>query len=186
MRTLIVSMLLLSAPAALAAPAANYTPDWNRRPPPAAEQRGLAGPARHLDQIATQLYYDIRSQTGRSEMSSRARELAEATHDFRRLAERGASLSQLREAHRRVGYRHALLERRFENHGREFRHRFVRNGLQDIDRAMQQANWALQRYAQSHHRDRRDGRWDDHDGKWDRYVFNPRDADRHRRQDRED
>lgn len=186
MRTLIVTMLLLSAPAALAAPATSYSPDWNRRPPPAAHRHGLAGPARQLDQAATRLYYDIRARTGRSEMSSRARELAEATHDFRRLAERGGSLQQLHEAHHRVVHRHARLERRFERHGREFRHRYIREGLHDVGRAMQHSGWALQRYAQSRHRDRRDDRWDERDGKWDRYVFNPRDADRHRRQDRDD
>ncbi|MBS1200734.1 MAG: hypothetical protein H6R27_1412 [Proteobacteria bacterium] len=173
MRTLIVALMLTIAPAALAAQATTYSPDWNRRPPPAWGQHGLAPAARQLDRAATELYYEVRSRTGRTEMSSRARELAEAASDLRRLAERRAPLHYLREAQRQVQYRYNRLDQRLDNKGREYRHRYAVAGLEEVSRAMRQTSQALQRYAADRPRDQ------------DRYALNPRDPDDWRR-DRDD
>jgi hypothetical protein len=175
MRTLIVAMMLTLAPAAFAAHATTYSPDWGRRPPPAWQQQGLTSAARQLDRAATELYHDIRSRTGRTEMSSRARELAEATGDLRRLAERRAPLDSLREAQRQVVYRYNRLDQRLDNKGREYRLRYAVAGLQEVSRAMRQTGQALQRYASDRPRDRND----------DRYAFNPRDPDRDWRHERD-
>ena len=170
MRTLVLMSMLILAPTALSAQATTYSPDWGRRPPPAWEQHGLVPAARQLDRAATELYYEVRSRTGRTEMSSRARELAEASNHLRRLAEQRAPLYSLREAQRQVLYRYSRLDQRLDNKGREYRHRYAVAGLQDVARAMRQTNEALQRYAANRPRDRDD-----------RYVFNPRDADDWRR-----
>lgn len=164
MRTLVLLSMLILAPTALPAQATTYSPDWGRRPPPAWEQHGLVPAARQLDRAATELYYEVRSRTGRTEMSSRARELAEATGNLRRLAERRAPLHSLQQAQRQVMYRYSRLDQRLDNKGREYRHRYAVTGLQAVSRAMQQTERALQRYAADRPRDRDD-----------RYVFNPRD-----------
>lgn len=163
MRTLLVTLLLLTAPAAFAGHAATYSPDWGRRPPPAWDQRGLAGPAQALDQSATRLYYDLRSQTGRSELTSRARALAQASRDFRRLAEQGAPYAQLQDAYQHAANRYASLERRLDNRGRSYRHPYAAAGLEQVNWALWQAGNALQRYAY----DRRDYR------RQDRYAYGP-------------
>ena len=170
MRTLVLLSMLILAPTALSAQATTYSPDWGRRPPPAWGQHGLMPAARQLDRAATELYYEIRSRTGRTEMSSRARELAEAASDLRRLAERRAAPYQLREAQRQVLYRYSRLDQRLDNKGREYRHRYAVAGLEEVARAMRQTNQALQRYAADYPRDRDD-----------RYVFNPRNPDDWRR-----
>lgn len=170
MRTLVLVSMLILAPTAMSAQATTYSPDWGRRPPPAWEHRGLMPAARHLDRAATELYYEIRSRSPRTEMSSRARELAEATGNLRRLAERRASLSALREAQRQVLYRYSRLDQRLDRKGREYRLRYAVTGLHEVAHAMRQTNQALQHYASDRSRD-----WDD------RYVFNPRDPDDWRR-----
>ena len=170
MRTLVLVSMLILAPTALSAQATTYSPDWGRRPPPAWEQHGLVPAARQLDRAATELYYEIRSRTGRTEMSSRARELAEAASDLRRLAERRAPLYSLREAQRQVLYRYSRLDQRLDNKGREYRHRYAVVGLQEVAQAMRQTNQALQRYAADRPR-----------GRDDQYAFNPRDPDDWRR-----
>jgi hypothetical protein len=170
MRTLVLLSMLILAPTALSAQATTYSPDWGRRPPPGWEQHGLVPAARQLDRAATGLYYEIRSRTGRTEMSSRARELAEAASDLRGLAERRASLYQLREAQRQVLYRYSRLDQRLDNRGREYRHRYAVAGLQEVAQAMRQTDQALQRYAMDRSR-----------GRDDRYAFNPRDPDDWRR-----
>ena len=173
MRTLIVLILLILAPAAFAGQAPTLSPDWNRRPPPAWHQQGLAHAARHLDQAAAELYYDIRTRTGRTELSSRARELAEAARDLRRQAERGAPLYQLREAERRVEVRYGRLEQRLENKGREYRHPYAMAGLHEVARALRQTSHAIQRYASERPRGRDDDRW----------AYDPRQPDRDRDRD---
>jgi hypothetical protein len=185
MRTLIVALLLISAPAAWAGQVPIHSSDTNRRPPAAWQQRGIEGPARQLDRAATDLYRDIRSRAGRSELSSRARNLAEAAHDFRRLAERDAPPVQLRAAYRQVSQHYALLEQRFDRNDRQWRYRQAFSALLDVGRAVDQAGAALQRYARNDRDWRRDRRWHD-DG--DRYAFNPRDPwqDRDRRDHRDD
>jgi len=170
MRTLVIMSMLILAPTAMSAQATTYSPDWGRRPPPAWEQHGLTPAARHLDRAATGLYYEIRSRSPRTEMSSRARELAEATGNLRRLAERRASLHALREAQRQVLHRYNRLDQRLDRKGREYRHRDAVVGLQEVARAMRHTNQALQRYATDYPRDRDD-----------RYVFNPRDPNDWRR-----
>lgn len=165
MRTLVLLSMLILAPTALSAHATTYSPDWGRRPPPAWERHGLTSATRQLDRAATGLYYEIRSRTGRTEMASRSRELAEAASDLHRLAERRAPLHQLREAERRVLHRYSRLDQRLDNKGREYRHRYAVAGLEQVERAMRQTSHALQRYAADRPRGRND----------DRYVFNPRD-----------
>jgi hypothetical protein len=170
MRTLVLVSMLILAPTAMSAQATTYSPDWGRRPPPAWEHHGLMPAARHLDRAATELYYEIRSRSPRTEMSSRARELAEATGTLRRLAERRASLHALREAQSQVLHRYSRLDQRLDRKGREYRHRYAVAGLQEVARAMRQTNQALQRYAADRPRDRDD-----------RYVFNPRNPEDWRR-----
>ena len=176
MRTLLVALLLLSTSAALADHPTTYSPSWDRRPPPAWDHRGLAGPARQLDQAATQLYYAVRSRSGQGELTERARELAESTRDFRRLAERGAHPAQLHDAWQRVGYRYSLVERRLDHRGREYRHRYATAQLEEVRRAFDQTGLALQRFARNW-RDRRDD---------DRYAHNPREPWRDWRHDHDD
>lgn len=170
MRTLLVTLLLLSAPVALAH-GSTYVPDWNARHSDW-NQGSLAGPARQLDQAATRLYQDIRSYAGRSEMTSRARELAEAADTLRRLAERRSSPAQLQAAYRQVQYRYANLERRMDNRRYEWRHRQALAALQTVERALNRTGYALERSL----RDRRD----------DRYVRNDRDRDNDHWRDRDD
>ena len=167
MRTLLVTMLLLSAPAALAGSAAAYAMDRDHRPPTFLNQPDLVGPARSLDRSATRLYADLRSRTGRSELTSRARALADASSHFRRLAERRASHRQLQDAYRRTASRYADLERRLDNKGRHHRDAHAATGLERVNRALAQAGHALQRYAY----DQRDAR------RQDRYALDPRPLD---------
>lgn len=176
MRTLLVAMLILAAPAALAAHDSTYAPAWDKRPPPAWGTRQLAGEARQLDQAALRLYSDIRSHTGRSELSSRARQLAEATRDFRHLAERGASMQQLHAGLQRVNHQHAYLEQRLDSRERQYRLRYALAGLDQVDQAIRRTSSTLQRHANDSRGDRYP----------DRYVHHPRYPQGDRRNDRDD
>jgi hypothetical protein len=176
MRTLIAAMLILAAPLSLAAPSHAYQAGWNPRTAPAAATRQLVGEARYLDQAANSLFDEISSRNGRSELTLRARGLAEAAADFRRKAERGASWSQLSDSLQRVSARQAYLERRLDSRERKVRLRYAFAGLQQVDLAVRRASGSLQRFARDNRGDRGP----------DRYAFNPRDPDRDRQRARDD
>ncbi len=135
---LAIGLILASLPAMAAHPIA-YAPAWGGR--------DVAVQARHLDDAAQRLYHDLRFNSYRSDLRSRARDLARATHDFRYLAERRAAYSKLAAAFRRVEQREDALARRlydsrgYDGYGRQ------PAGLRQLRHAMQRVDQALQRYA---------------------------------------
>lgn len=139
MRTMLaVGLIVASLPAMAAHPSA-YAPDWGGR--------DVAVQARHLDDAATRLYQDLRFNSHRSDLRSRARDLARATHDFRYLAERRASYPKLASGFRRVEQREDALARRLYD-GRGYdRYGPAPASLRRLRHAIQRVDFALQRYA---------------------------------------
>lgn len=139
MRNLLLIVLsLVTLPAVAAHPVA-YSPAWGGR--------DLAVHARALDDSATRLYQDLRSHSYRSDVTSRARDLARATQDFRHLADRRASYSQLATSFRRVEQREEALARRLhDSRGYDGYGQPVAS-LRRVHSAMQRVDHALQRYA---------------------------------------
>ena len=139
MRAMLILGLIFASLPAMAAHPTVYAPAWGGR--------DVAVQARHLDDAAQRLYRDLRFNSHRSDLRSRARDLARATHDFRYLAERRAAYSKLAAAFRRVEQREDALARRlydsrgYDGYGRQ------PAGLRQLRHAMQGVDQALQRYA---------------------------------------
>ena len=135
---LLVGLILVSLPA-LAENPYTYSPAWG--------DRDLAVQAHRLDDAAQRLYQDLRFNSRRSEIASRGRDLARATHEFRHLADRRASYSQLSHAFRRVEQREETLARRlYDARGHDGYGRPVAS-LRQVHDAMHRVDYALQRYA---------------------------------------
>lgn len=136
MRTLLALMLTLFALPVLADPSAHY----GRGP-----SRELLRAGHHLEQATVQLYREVRAERGRSEATSRARDLAEAARDFNRLVARNAPPRRLHEAFHRVEQRQERLARQLVNLRLFRRPGPVIYGLRDVDRAAQHVERALDR-----------------------------------------
>lgn len=135
---LLVSLILVSLPAR-AENLYTYSPAWG--------DRDLAVQAHRLDDAAQRLYQDLRFNSRRSDIASRGRDLARATHEFRHLADRRASYSQLSHTFRRVEQREEALARRlYDARGYDGYGRPVAS-LRQVHDAMHRVDYALQRYA---------------------------------------
>jgi hypothetical protein len=154
MKTLLALLLTLFTLPAFADATAHY----GRGP-----SRELARASHHLSQATAQLYRDLRAERGRSEATSRARDLAEAARDFNRLATRNAPPRKLHESFRRVEQRQERLARQLVNVRLFRRPGPVMYGLRDVDRAAQHVERALDRryYAQRGDRGRDPRHWPD-------------------------
>lgn len=138
MRTLIATLALLSSLPALA----GHRPEPGHRPP----QWGsapLVVEARELDRSTTRLYNAIRAHGGRTETAQRAGRLADAAREFRMLAERRAPEHVLREAYRELRHRHARLDLRFDDRGREYRLRHAAGLVDEVSRDLSALGQAL-------------------------------------------
>ena len=152
MRTLPALILTLFALPVLADPSAHY----GRGP-----SRELLRAGHHLEQATAQLYRDVQVERGRSEATSRARDLAEAARDFNRLVTRNAPPRRLHEAFHRVEQRQQRLARQLVNVRLFRRPGPVMVGLRDVDRAAQHVERALDRRYYAY---RDDGRHDPRHG----------------------
>ena len=154
MRTLRALFLTLFTLPVLADPSAHY----GRGP-----SRELLRAGHHLEQATAQLYRDLRAERGRSEATSRARDLAEAARDFNRLVTRNAPPRRLHEAFHRVEQRQQRLARQLVNVRLFRRPGPVMDGLRDVGRATQHVERALDRryYAHRDDRGREPRRWPD-------------------------
>ena len=140
MKTLVALLLTLITLPALADPVAHY----GRGP-----SRELVHASRHLEDAAERLLREVRSDRGRSEATSRSRELAEAARDFRRLVARNAPPRKLHEAFHRVEHRKERVARQLLNPRLFRRQGPIVASLREVGRASAHVEHALerQRYA---------------------------------------
>lgn len=131
--------------------------------------RELLHASRHLESAAGHLYVEVRELRGRSEATSRARDLLDAARDLRRLVARDAPLRKIAAAHQRVEYRNERLARLLLN-PRVGPHRGPAvAALREFERASARVERALerQRYAWGDGRDDgRQRRYDDWRTPW--------------------
>lgn len=156
MKTLIVSLLLLTALPAVADSRTAHLAAGRA-------SQDLVAASRQLDVAAHRLYADLRRAERRSGLTAQARDLARATGELRVLAERGARPGRIHDAWRDVEARHADLERRLLRHGRlvaSHGHRGALLGsLREVSKGLGRTGRSLARYTQLY-RDR---------GRYDRY-----------------
>ncbi|MCU0975133.1 MAG: hypothetical protein MUC71_02335 [Steroidobacteraceae bacterium] len=145
MRILLALLLTLFTLPAFADPSAHY----GRGP-----SRELLHASRQLDQAAHGLYGQVRHDRGRSEATSRARDLAEATRDFERLVARNAPPRKLQESFRRVEQRYGRLARHITTPRLLIKRSPIVASLRDVDRAAQHVERALERRHYAYRDDR--------------------------------
>lgn len=143
MKTLIVSLLLLTALPAVADSRTAHLEAGRA-------SRDLVAASRQLDVAAHRLFADLRHAGRQSGVAAEARDLARATGELRVLAERGARPGRVHDAWRDVQARHADLERRLLRHGRlvaSHGHRGAWLGsLREVDQGLGRTARSLARY----------------------------------------
>lgn len=145
MKTLLALLLTLLTLPAFADASAHY----GRGP-----SRDLVNASRHLEGATARLYRELRAERGRSEATSRARDLAEAARDFDRLVARNAPPRRLHEAFHRVEQRQDRLSRQLVNPRLFRRQAPVVASLREVGRAAHHVERALERRHYARYDDR--------------------------------